>query len=60
MRSMVLATQEVRLAGLLDAMAYGCFPAFFSGKIAVLLDIWGEVPVAKEGRWYVVRVGGLL
>ncbi len=37
----------VRLTGLLDAMAYGCFPAFLSGKITALLDIWGEVPVAK-------------
>ncbi len=44
---MVLATQEVRLTGLQDAMAPGYFPAFFSGKITTLLQICGEVPVAK-------------
>ncbi len=28
-------------------MAPGCFPAFLSGKITALFQIWGEVPVAK-------------
>ncbi len=42
---MVLATQEVRLTGLKDTKAPGCFPAFLSGKITALFQICGEAPV---------------
>ncbi len=43
---MVLATQEVRLTGLEDATAPGCFPTFFSGKVTALLKNCCKVPAA--------------
>ncbi len=43
----VFATQDVRLTGLYDDIHPGGFPAFLSGKMNSIFQIWGDYPVEK-------------